>query len=45
MKIYKFLLVTVSSFLFFSSSSAFAQYGIEDVGDNIGQKTKNMGEK
>lgn len=43
MKIYKFLLVTVSSFLFFSSSSAFAQYGIEDVGDNIGQKTKNMG--
>ena len=43
MKIYKFLLVTVTSFLFFFSPSALAQYGIEDVDDNITQKSKSMG--
>ena len=39
MKIFKFLLVTVTNFLFFFSQSALAVYGTDDVPDNKGEKT------
>jgi len=43
MKIFKFLLVTVTNFLFFFSQSALAEYGIDDVPDDKGEKTKSIG--
>jgi hypothetical protein len=43
MKIFKFLLVTVTSFLFFFSQSAFAVYGTDDVADDKGEKTTSHG--
>jgi hypothetical protein len=43
MKIFKFLLVTVTSFLFFFSQSAFAVYGTDDVPDDKGEKTTSHG--
>jgi hypothetical protein len=43
MKIFKFLLVTVTNFLFFFSQSALAVYGIDDVPDNKGEKTTTIG--
>jgi len=43
MKIFKFLLVTVTSFLFFFSQSAFAVYGSDDVADDNSEKTTTYG--
>ena len=43
MKIFKFLLVTVTSFLFFFSQSAFAVFGTDDVPDDKGEKTTSHG--
>lgn len=43
MKIFKFLLVTVTSFLFFFSQSALAVFGVEDVDDDKGEKTTSYG--
>ena len=43
MKIYKFLLVTVTSFLFFLSQSVFAVYGLDDVANDISEKTTTYG--
>ena len=43
MKIFKFLLVTVTNFLFFFSQSALAVYGTDDVPDNKGEKTVSVG--
>jgi hypothetical protein len=43
MKHLKFLLVTVTSFFFFFSQSAFAAYGTDDVADNTGDKTTSYG--
>lgn len=43
MKIYKFLLVTVTSFFFFFASSVFAVYGQDDVSSDIGEKTTSFG--
>jgi len=43
MKIFKFLLVTVTNFLFFFSQSALAVYGTDDVPDNKGEKTVSIG--
>ena len=43
MKIFKFLLVTVTSFLFFFSQSAFAAYGTDDVPDDDSEKTTTHG--
>ena len=41
MKIFKFLLVTVTSFLFFFSQSAIAVYGVDDVANDTSEKTTN----
>ena len=43
MKIFKFLLVTVTSFLFFFSQSAFAAYGTDDVPNDDSEKTTTHG--
>jgi len=43
MKIFKFLLVTVTSFLFFFAQSAFAGYGDDDVPDDNSEKTTTYG--
>lgn len=43
MKIFKFLLVTVTSFLFFFSQSAFAVYGTDDVANDTSEKTTSYG--
>lgn len=43
MKIFKFLLIAVTNFLFFFSQSALAVYGTDDVPDNKGEKTVNIG--
>ena len=43
MKIFKFLLVTVTSFLFFFSQSAFAVFDVDDVPDDKGEKTTSHG--
>ena len=43
MKIFKFLLVTVTSFLFFFSQSAFAVYGSDDVANDTSEKTTSYG--
>ena len=39
MKIFKFLLVTVTSFLFFFSHSALAEHGVDDVPNDTGDKS------
>ncbi len=43
MKIFKFLLVTVTSFFFFFSQSAFAAYGTDDVPNDDSEKTTTHG--
>ena len=43
MKIFKFLLVTVTSFLFFFSQSALAVFGVDDVADDDSEKTVTHG--
>jgi hypothetical protein len=43
MKHFKFLLVTVTGFLFFFSHSAIAAYGADDVADDTGDKTTSYG--
>ena len=43
MKIFKFLLVTVTSFLFFFSQSAFSAYDVDDVANDDSEKTVTHG--
>jgi len=43
MKLFKFILVTVTSFLFFFSQSALAVYGTEDVASDTGDKSTSYG--
>ncbi|MDA8944556.1 hypothetical protein N9I32_04265 [Porticoccaceae bacterium] len=43
MKIFKFLLVIVTNFLFFFSQSALAEYGQDDVPNDTGEKTRSIG--
>lgn len=43
MKIFKFLLITVTSFLFCFSQSALAVYGVDDVANDNSEKTINYG--
>ena len=43
MKIFNFLLVTVTSFLFFFSQSAFSAYGTDAVADDDSEKTTTHG--
>jgi hypothetical protein len=43
MKHFKFILVTVTSFLFFFSQSALAAYGADDVADDDSEKTTSYG--
>ena len=43
MKLFKFILVTVTSFLFFYSQSAFAVYGSDDVANDDSEKTTSYG--
>jgi hypothetical protein len=43
MKIFKFLLFSVTSFLFFFAQSAFAAYGTDDVPNDNGAKSQNHG--
>ena len=43
MKIFKFLVVTVTSFLFFFSQSAFSAYDVDDVANDDSEKTVTHG--